>query len=226
MFHIINDVEQVKYLYHQGLDFTVNNHWAIVSASMQGSVEIVDFLLEIGLDPSVEDNLAIRMACKEGRFEMVKSLYKSGKVDITVYDNYCITCAAGKGFFNIVKYLNERGAWITDLCFIGGIRSGDLETGKYVVQETGQWVWGLELSIETDNLGLFTFIYNKINISKYTDFIVDMCRREKCSKIKLFLTYKAKQKIVLLFLLNYHSKLIHKDLTKMVCYKMNIFNDL
>jgi ankyrin repeat protein len=111
--HIVRAVEEkslamVSCLINKGIDVTVNNNAALVTAAQRGYHLIVEKLVK-HCDPTVPDNLALRWACHNGHASVVVILLKCRGVNPTCNQNEPLALAAAGGHVAVCTLLFNYG---------------------------------------------------------------------------------------------------------------------
>jgi hypothetical protein len=112
--HIVKAVEEkcltmVSCLINKGIDVTVNNNAALVTAAQRGYHLIVEKLVK-HCDPTVPDNLALKWACHNGHASVVAILLDCpGGVNPTCNQNEPLALAAAGGHVSVCTLLLNYG---------------------------------------------------------------------------------------------------------------------
>lgn len=97
-----NQMDDLKYLYEEGADYTAFNNEAFTSAAENGSFDAVKFLVGLGVDIHDNNEYALRYATKNSKYDIMEYLLNLGANPHINFqggrmDNYLLDRAEHKG---------------------------------------------------------------------------------------------------------------------------------
>lgn len=111
----INDIETVKRLVENGVDFSKGNDSTFRLAASKGHVEIVKLLSEEGAEIEANNNDALIQAARNGHIDVVKYLVRLG-ADVHAAQDSAMSFASFNGHVDICEYLYKFGGDYQLLC--------------------------------------------------------------------------------------------------------------